>query len=138
MLEERKKARHDGLDKMMGDTVAYNDKIDEENVKKAADRAADLEKARAEWMEAVKAANEAKPADLAGKPGNGNQFAGLDIPEAMKRADVRGTFSSMAVLSLQTGNMPVQERIAKGIDKIAKNTERMMRDIEDMDGQEFE
>ena len=138
VLDERKKARHAGLDKMLTDTVAYNDNIDEENAKKAADRAAELEKARAEWMDAVKAANEAKPADLAGKPGNGNQFAGLDIPEAMKRADVRGTFSSMAVLSLQTGNMPVQERIAKGIDKIAKNTERMMRDIEDMDGQEFE
>ena len=138
VLEERTNTRHDGLDKMLTDTVAYNDNIDEENAKKAADRVADLEKARAEWLAAVKAANEAKPTDLVGKPGNGNQFAGLDIPEAMKRADVRGTFSAMAVLSLQTGNMPVQERIAKGVDKIAKNTERMMRDIEDMDGQEFE
>ena len=138
VLEERQKARHAGLDKMMGDTVAYNDKSDDENAKKAADRAADLEKARAEWLAAVKAANEAKPADLGGKPDTMKPFAGLDIPEAMKRADVRGTFSAMAVLSLQTGNMPVQERIAKGVDKIAQNTERMMRDIEDMDGLEFD
>lgn len=134
----RRKRREDELQAMIQADEQDSADLQREQDRRARERADELAKATREWRDAVAAARAAgsaadrKPVKKTAIP------TSSQVRAAVEKLDVRGTFNSFALLGLSSANVALAERTADASEQTARNTDKIAREIEDLDGATFE
>jgi hypothetical protein len=136
-----------GLAKVGGDYQQAIAEVTAANAAKIKSAQDAVDQARAEWQKAIDearakriAADAKRNEQSTGNPPDMNQpFTGLAdvLAEAQKRTiGVAGTFNASEARGLGAGG--VADRIAKAAEQTAVNTKKLLEELQDMDGAEFE
>jgi hypothetical protein len=137
---------HEGeLGRIGQESIDKQKALDDEHAARVKVATEELEKARKEMQDAVGQARQKRqfkdsqaPGKTAPPPDIADLLSGLGptLQQTQKTIGVAGTFNAFEARGLGAGG--VADRIAKASEQTATNTKKMLEELEDMDGAEFE
>jgi len=136
-LAAQDRIHQDALSKIGDEDAATQEKLDNQ-VKAAKDAVA---AARKEWEDAIELAGDERAALEMGPPAPGKAKPKFDfnlpriVSDVAQKMAVRGTFNVAAIQGLKGGD--AIERTADAAEETAKNTRKMLDDLDNMEGLEF-